>query len=38
MRIAEEQTHSGVPSIGFPVPFAIGTVILALAGYVLMLL
>ena len=37
MRVAEEDTHSAVPAIGFPVPFAIGTILLTLAGYVLML-
>jgi len=38
MRVAQEDTQSNAPAIGFPVPFAVGTVILTLAGYVLMLL
>jgi putative transport protein len=36
MRVAQEDAHSTAPAIGFPVPFAIGTILLTIAGYVLM--
>jgi putative transport protein len=38
MRVAQEDTESTAPAIGFPVPFAVGTILLTIAGYVLMLL
>ncbi len=38
LRTAEEDSRSHAPAIGFPVPFAFGTILLTLAGYVLMLL
>lgn len=38
MRVAQEDTESTAPAIGFPVPFAVGTIMLTIAGYVLMLL
>jgi putative transport protein len=36
LRVAQEDAHSTAPAIGFPVPFAIGTILLTIAGYVLM--
>jgi putative transport protein len=38
MRVAQEDAHSTAPAIGFPVPFAIGTILLTIAGYVLMVI
>lgn len=38
MRVAQEDTDSTAPAIGFPVPFAVGTILLTIAGYVLMIL
>jgi putative transport protein len=37
MRVAQEDTDSTAPAIGFPVPFAVGTILLTMAGYVLSL-
>jgi putative transport protein len=35
LRAAQEETQSAIPGIGYPVPLAIATVVLSIAGYML---